>query len=279
MGINAYRPGVFAIVAATALAGLAGCSGGTSSTAAVGNGAVGNGGSGNGGSGGPAATPAASAPSASRSPRDVLGGALTALRAGGAVHVTIVTKIGGRSVDFSDDSGADAGRQVITITGGEHATVLLVDGVGYAEGNEAALAGFFGFAPTEAAALAGRWISFHPGDTAGGTDYSAVVDGLTLASVGGEVRLGGSLTLTGPARAGGGAVVCVHGNPVAATGAPAGTKAALCVAASGQPRPVSYRSNNSAGQQTISFSRWGEPLHLTAPPNPIAASSLGTGTV
>ncbi|HEX8009168.1 MAG TPA: hypothetical protein VF482_22395 [Trebonia sp.] len=254
---------MFAIVAAAALAGLAGCGGASSS--------------GNSG-GGPAATPATSAPSASRSPQDVLGGALTALRAGGAVHVTIATKIGSHSVDFSDDSGTNAGRQVITITGGEHATVLLVDGVGYAEGNEAALAGFFGFAPTEAATLAGRWISFHPGDTAGGTDYSAVVDGLTLASVGDELRLGGSLTLTGPAQAGGGAVVCVRGNPVAATGAPAGTKAALCVAASGQPRPVSYRSSNSAGRQTISFSRWGEPLHLTAPPNPIAASSIGTGT-
>jgi hypothetical protein len=118
-----------------------------------------------------------------------------------------------------------------------------------------------------------------PGDTAGGTGYSTIVDGITLASTADELRLGGSLTLTEPARTGGGTVVCVHGDPTAAAGAPAGNKAALCVAASGPPRPVSYLSSGSAGQQTISFNRWGEPLHLTAPPNPIAASSIGTGTV
>jgi len=194
------------------------------------------------------------------------------MRAGRAAHITFVTKNGTQTTVFSQDSGTDGGRQVITIDSTVHTTVLLINGVGYVEGNEAALATFFGFAPSEAGSLAGRWISFQPGDTAGATGYTAVTAGITLASVSGEVTLTGGLTLTGPARIDGRAVIGVRGTPTGSQAA--GLRATLYVAATGQPLPVSYQIDSQGYQDTVTFGQWGEALNLSAPAGAIPASSL-----
>src|SRR5260370_42159678 len=175
----------------------------------------------------------------------------------------------------SQDSGADAGRQVWTIDGNEHGTVLVVGGGGYLKGNAAGLTGFFGFPTGLATRLVGRWISFHPGDSAGGTNYQAVTSAVTLASVADELRLTGPLTLTAPTVAAGQPVVGVHGR-VPGHDNPPGSTLTLYVASKGHLLPVTFQTKAAVGQATYRFSRWGEALHLTAPPNSIPAASLSS---
>jgi hypothetical protein len=206
----------------------------------------------------------------------MLASALAALRAGPSVHLHGVTRSSSHVVVLSQDSGADAGRQVFTIDRTEHATVLVVGGVGYIKGDAAALTGFFGFPAVLATRLVGRWISFHPGDSAGRTNYQAVTSGVTLASVADELRLTGPLTLTAPTVAAGRPVVGVHGDAPVGHGNPPGSTVKLYVASRGHPLPVTFQVMAAVGQATYTFSRWGETLHLTAPPNPVPAASLSS---
>jgi len=222
---------------------------------------------------------ATSATETSQPASAMLASALAALRAGPSVHLQGVAKSSSHVIVFSQDSAADAGRQVFTFDGNEHATVLVVGGVGYIKGDAAALTGFFGFPPALATRLAGRWISFHPGDSAGGTNYQAVTSNVTLASVADELRLTGPLTLTAPTVAAGQPVVGVHGDAPVGNDNPPGSTVTLYVASRGHPLPVTFQLRAAVLQATITFSRWGEALYLTAPPNPIPAASLSPPVV
>jgi hypothetical protein len=220
-------------------------------------------------------TPASSSPAGAAA--SVEAAALASLKAGSTVHVDI------RSVDasgtvttYSDEATATGGKQVIAIGSDQHATILYIDGVGYVQGNEPALAGFLGVPRSQAAVLAGRWISFKPGDTLGSTSYNDLVAGITLSSVATEIQLPGPDTETGP--------VTVEGQSVRAIGSPAGesqqlpssARMTLYVTTSGA-RPVLERLSGGGGTQyQISFSRWGETVHLTPPQDALPVSSLGS---
>jgi hypothetical protein len=137
------------LVAVAALAAVTACTSSGSSTGAKGT--------------RPAQPSAATSATESGQPASaILASALAALRAGPSVHLHGLTKSSGHVSVLSQDSGADAGRQVFTIDGNVHATVLVVGGVGYIKGNAAALTGFFGFPAALATRLVGRWILVPP---------------------------------------------------------------------------------------------------------------------
>jgi hypothetical protein len=138
------------------------------------------------------------------------------------------------------------------------------------------LTGFFGFSAALATRLAGRWISFHPGDSAGRTSYQAVTSGVTLAGIADQLRLTGPLTLTAPTVAAGQPVAGIHGHAPAGHDNPPGSTVTVYVASRGRPLPVTFQVKAPVGQATGKFSRRGEALHLTAPPNPIPAASLSS---
>lgn len=255
-----HRPRWIILVAVAALAAVTACTSSGSSTGAKGT----------------RPSAATSATETGQPASAVLASALAALRAGPSVHLQGVIKSSSHVGELSQNSGADAGRQVWTIDGNEHAAVLVVGGVGYIKGNAAALTGFFGFPAALATRLVGRWISFHPGDSAGGTNYQAVTSGVTLASVADELRLTGPITLTAPTVAAGQPVVGVHGHAPVGHDNPPGSTLTLYVASRGHPLPVTFQTKAAVGQATYRFSRWGEALHLTAPPNPIPAASLSS---
>jgi hypothetical protein len=201
----------------------------------------------------------------------VLGTALSTMKAAVSVHVNIRQVQQSRTAVYSDDSSDGAGRQEITISGGEHAIVLVVGKVTYIQGNEAALTGYFGFPAAAATRLVNRWISFRPGDTG----YQQVTSGVTLAGLASELELTGPLTIKALGTVVGQSVVGVHGTVPASVGAPAGSKATLYVAASGRALPVSYQIDRADSLRlTVTFSRWGEPVHLTAPPRAIPVTSI-----
>jgi hypothetical protein len=223
------------------------------------------------------ATPSASVPAMS-APR-LLHAALAALRAGGSVHVDINSIAHGGSVAFSEDATGTGGRQVITMDGTGHATILLIRGVDYVRADTQTLQEFFEVPLTQAEQAAGRWISLRPGQKLGTSTYDDVTAGITLSSVATELQVGNPLSKTAPATVAGRPVIGVQA-PVPASDGLRGAKVVLYVTDDAALRPVRYELvGGGSTRDTISFSRWGEKLSLTAPPGAVPASSLTAGSV
>ena len=222
-------------------------------------------------------TPSASGPVVS-APR-LLSAALAALRAGGSVHVDITSVAHGGSVAFSDDATGRGGRQVVTIDGDGHATILLIDGVDYVQADAQGLQALFDVPVAQAEQAAGQWISLRPGEKLGTSTYDDVTAGITLSSVATELQLGSPLSKTAPATVAGQPVIGVQA-PLPASDGLRGAKMVLYVTDGPALRPVRYELvGGGSTQNTISFSRWGEKLTLTAPANAVPASSLTSGSV
>ena len=250
-----------AITLTSALAGLAllaGCGSSTSSS--------------------PAATATASPPAsaaavpASASAR--LGAAQDALRAAGTVHVDVTSSASGASVQFSDDSAASGGRQLVTFDKTGHATILFIPGTAYLKADAPTLEGFMGCDQAQAEAAANRWIYLRPGDKFCGTDYGTVTDGITLSSVAGELAMkNGTATSTAPATMAGQRVVGVQGTPSGGQ-LPASAKEVLYLTDDARLRPVLSEQTAAGIKSEVSFSEWGEQLTLTAPTGAVPASSI-----
>ena len=224
------------------------------------------------------ATPAA--PASALSAARLQSAALAALRAGGSVHVDITSHGADGTVTYSDDATANGGRQVITFAGTGHATILLIDGVDYVRADAQALHAFFEATLPQAERAAGQWISLHPGEKLGASTYDDVTAGITLNSVATELEVGRPLSKTAPATVAGQPVIGVQAPLPASDGLP-GAKLVLYMTDDSALRPVRYELVGAGStQNTISFSRWGERLSLTAPPNAIPASSaMATTTI
>jgi hypothetical protein len=192
------------------------------------------------------------------------------------VHVDISTLDTSNDVtSYSDDATATGGQQVITIDGTQHATILFIDNTGYLKADAAALAGFIGAPAAQVAELAGKWLSFSPGDTLGTTTYASLVAGITLSSVASEIKLSGPDTVTGPETVNGQSVLAISSPIPASQKLPSSARMILYVTASGS-RPVKEKLSGVSGTENqYSFSDWGESLHLTAPADALPVSSLG----
>jgi hypothetical protein len=256
-----------AITLTPALAGLAllaGCGPGTSSSPAA----------------TATASPSAPASSAAAVPASAsarLRAAQDALRAAGTVHVDVTSSASGTSgtsVQFSDDSAASGGRQLVTFNKTGHATILFIPGTAYLKADVPALEGFLGCDQAQAEAAANRWVYLRPGDKFCGTDYDAVTDGITLSSVAGELAMkNGTATATAPATIAGQRVVGVQGQ-VSGGQLPAPAKEVLYLTDDARLRPVLSVQTAAGIKSEISFSQWGEQLTLTAPKGAVPASSV-----
>jgi hypothetical protein len=257
------------IAALLGLGALAGCSGGGSASPAA-TGLASHAGS----SAGPSAASAA-ASSPGKSAPVLLRDTLAALRAGGSVHVDITDSSAQGSLAYSDDATASGGRQVITIDGTGHATILFIAGVGYVQANAMGLATLFQLPQPQAEQFAGQWIALRPGDKLGASTYDDVTAGITLSSVATELEPNGTPTLAAPATVAGQRVVGVQTRLPAASKLPAAARNVLYMTDNSLLRPVlSEVTNAGSYKYQVSFSHWGETLHLTAPANAVPASSV-----
>jgi hypothetical protein len=276
--MNAHRPARANAIAlsASALVGLgmlAGCTSGGSSAASP---AV-TGPAAQATQAAPATRSAAPAPTMPAS--GLLSAAQAALKSGGSVHVDITSVAASGTVVFSDDASGSGGRQLITLDGTGHATILFIDGVGYVRADAQTLEGFFQVPQPQAVRAAGRWISLSPGEKLGSSTYDNVTAGITLSSVASELQLGASLSKTPPATVAGLRVIGVQ-SPLPASAGPPGAKMVLYVTDDSALRPVRYELvGGGSTKNVISFSRWGEKLSLAAPANAVPASSLTAGSV
>jgi hypothetical protein len=217
------------------------------------------------------------APSPALSPTALVKAAVAALRAAPSVHVEAAITQSGVSGDYSVDSVASGGRQVLTFRpGGQaaapaQATIELIGRLCYVEGNAAGLTTVTGMTQDVAALAAGRWIVLQPGQKLGFNSYDNICSGISLSSVASEVALTGKLTATAPG-------ITIDGQPVqgAKGTAPAagGGTGTLYATVGAAPRLVAFQQAGSAGRAQVSFSRWGEPVQLTAPADPVPATVI-----
>jgi hypothetical protein len=195
---------------------------------------------------------------------------LALTRAAGTVHISVQARQGPFTATYSSDAGVNAGRQKVTAGDGGKATILEVNGVGYLQANEKALAGFLGIPQALARRYAGRWISFRAGDPR----YQQVVSGVTIGSVAEELALTSPVSPVGTTTVDGQVVEGFTGGSPVAWHAPAGITAKLYVAARGKPLPVRFEGGVAPSVERVTFSHWGEPLRVTAPPSALPSSVL-----
>ncbi len=210
---------------------------------------------------------AAMSPFSGQSASHVLTEALAASNQEGSAHDVAVFDSGGVSTVFVQDSAAQSGEQSVTIGTNEKASVILLDNVAYITGNQQAVTGFFGFPKSLGPTLAGKWISFQPADQG----YSTVSAGVTLPSALKEITPTGPMSMGRTTRMGGKSVVGISGK------VPGGHET-VYVATTGPPLIVGVKasghSGGHSGTDRITFSRWGEPVNLSAPAGAIPLSAL-----
>jgi hypothetical protein len=247
------------ISALLGLGALAGCTGNGSNSAA------------------PAATRSAASPaSTAKSAPALLQGMLAALRSGGSVHVDISTSTAQGSIVFSDDATASGGRQIITVDKNAHVTILFMPGVAYVQADANGLATFFDVPQAQADQFAGQWIALRPGDKLGLSTYDDVTAGITLSSVATELKPStGTATMAAPATIAGQRVLGVQVPLPTSSQLPAGARDMLYMTDNSLLRPVQSEITNAGSYKyQMSFSHWGEAVHLTTPANAIPATSV-----
>lgn len=201
----------------------------------------------------------------------VLRRTLAAVRAAHSVHVVLHLRHGNQRAEYVDDSGTGLGRQVIRLKGGASATVLVVGGNAYMQGDATALRTFFGFPASVASGLAGNWISIAPGQPG----YSQVSAGITLQGVVAQLRLRPPLHLIGRKTVHGVHALVLRGRPPKTSGAPRGAVVTIDVSARGRPLPLSFADGTGSERVSGRFSHWGEQLQLTAPNTTQPITSTG----
>ena len=246
------RP-VAAAALIAALAAAAGCDNGGSLAAAV--------------KPSPSAKPSAvaAATRAPQTPPALLRSTIAAMLAKGSVHLDC-TEYASDDVTESLDLGVDSGIAVSGTATHGSVKVLLVGGVFYLTASAESVLVSYGFPAAVAAKYAGRSLSFQPGDSYGRISYPSTVSEVTIEAEAEQLELTGQLKSVGPVPTSGQMTVGVSGGMAASYGTAAkGSQETIFVRNSGEPLPVSTSQRISGVLETCDFSRWGEPLHLTAP--------------
>ena len=212
-----------------------------------------------------------------KTPAQVLDVALAAARAQGAAHLSQAATGSAGGVNPSEmyDVGRTEGRQVLTGGSQGNATLLVLPGAAYLRGDAAFLRNALGFTASAATQYASKWISFGPNDPG----YQQLVAGDTIGSALTESTPSGSLALTPTRTIAGQQVVGVSGGlpPAMARSGATGT-VVLYVSTTAPYLPVEVVESGALsgqhGTATISFSSWGEPIVVSAPPGAVPFASL-----
>ena len=216
--------------------------------------------------------PASAAAGAPGSANQALARSLLAATRAGSARITVRFFSGSTTGRVVQDSGLHSGEQTVAI-GDERASVVLTGGAAYISGNTKGLTSYFGLPGSLAASLAGRWVSIPPADPAFGA-VTATVDlhsALTAVTPAGSLATGKRVKLQGR-----------WARSISGAAPGGGGHATLFVDASAHPVPVeaveSGRAGTAAKGEIVTFSRWGERLHLATPSGSVPISALQAAT-
>ena len=210
-------------------------------------------------------------PVAAASPGSLLASILAAGRAQRSVHYVSTARSGAIRVVAVADVGATKGVQRITFskagaTG--HVTVVVSARTAYVRGDAFVLVNYMGFKPAAAAKYANAWVFIPRTDRA----FAAVAEDVTLPSTMGSLKGPGRPIAAPSTTIGSRRVVGVQwrarvgGKSVVAT---------LYARAAGTALPVEQRASSGGNLISVIFSRWNEPIHVTAPKPAVPIATTG----
>ncbi|MDX6521264.1 MAG: hypothetical protein QOF08_1869 [Gaiellales bacterium] len=188
--------------------------------------------------------------------------ALRAARHERSVRVRITSTFAGGYLQ-TDDTGPTVGSQVIRASS-LRVTVRVVGTTAYVKVDHTGGESFIGLANVAPARYLHRWISYRPGDP----NYRPIATAVTMPSLLRFLAPKGALSKSGTDTVGGQPVVCVWGGFAQSRGC-------LDIATTGKPLPVQLTLTTVDGsQETITFSRWGARVGVSAPASATPVSAL-----
>jgi hypothetical protein len=208
--------------------------------------------------------------------------AVAAARVAGSLHYVEVSTTNDSVVTIVGDVNRVAGTQTITVRSTTHphsktdngtVQIEVVARTAYVKGDVGGLGYAIGVPSSVAPQLTGKWIAITP--SAPQNLYSITAAELTLGSVVQNFAMKGPFTVGSKSRVGGSHVVAVHGYE-SGTGKTV-VHQTFELKASGTPLPLASSSpavGKKIGKTQNLYSRWGEPVSVTAPTGAIPISSL-----
>jgi hypothetical protein len=198
----------------------------------------------------------------SMSPRALESLALADAVHGGWVHEVIRTVGPGHVFVGNDEIGTSSGRQTWA-NNGWRSEVVIAHGVAYIRGNAAALVHFFQIPAAHPQLLANRWLLIPRAVP----DYRAVSAGVTLASDFSQYKCSAPFAK--------GAVTTLHGLRVIPIRCYTGrVPVTLYVTASAPVLPIESHVVEGKVESTISWTGWGSPGGVAAPPSAIPITAV-----
>jgi len=199
---------------------------------------------------------------------------LAAAKKQSSVHFVATTTVGPRSVTLNGDASSSEAQQVVTIHDGSsvgHLTARLVPTGLYFNGDAKGLETYLRVPTASAPKYAGRWIVI----SNSASSFSQIVSSMTIGAAVDQISLTGPLSES-TALANGRHVIVLTGRTTALSSNAKTGPAELNVAA-GSHLPVSFSGRGPGTTKAvaaITFSHWGEPVHLATPSSAIPASSI-----
>jgi hypothetical protein len=193
---------------------------------------------------------------------------LAAATKAGSARITVQFFSGSSTGKVVQDSSLHSGEQTVA-TGGALASVVLVGGAAYISGNSKGLTSYFGLPSALGPTLAGRWVSLQSTDAA----FHAVTANVALSSALVNVTPSGTLTAGKRLKVERQWVKSISGEIPGGGG-----RLTLFVTANSRSLPVEAVESSGAGKtatgEIVTFTRWGEQLHLVTPSRAIPISTL-----
>jgi hypothetical protein len=190
----------------------------------------------------------------------------------GSVRVTVHFFSGKTTGELVQDSARRSAEQTVAI-GKERVSIVLSANTVYFSGNTQGLVHYFGLTTAVATTLANQWVSASPSDSA----FQALAAGLSLSSALGEITPTGSIVKGKQQTVDGQSTMSISG-----TGPSGIARLTLFVAAHGKSLPVEAVGSGGTAQKTsgeiVTFSRWGEAVHVPVPSASIPISTLSAGS-
>lgn len=166
------------------------------------------------------------------------------------------------------DSTLHAGKQTVAIKN-EVASVVLTGDTAYISGNSTGLTSYFGLPSSLVTTLTGKWVSVPSSDAA----FQSVSANVALSSALANVTPTGTLVAGKRSKVDGYTVKSLSGQAPGGGG-----RLTLFVAADTRPLPVeaveTSGSGKSARGEIVTFTRWGEQVHVPAPTGALPISAI-----
>ena len=176
------------------------------------------------------------------------------------------------TVKIATDAGTSEGIQRVNFEQGGtsgHETVEVIGGEAYLNGDSFTLENFNGFSAGAAARYAGTWLEVTPSDSA----FSNLTSAVTMSTVPAQIVLPKPQLLKGESTVVGSRVKSLR----AVVSVPSGKETGiLYVRSTGDPLPVELTSALvKGGRGSDVFSKWNEPVTVTAPSSSVPFASTG----